>query len=53
MSEKAPLDFQYRIITPQGDEKTMKGTNRLIFDEKNNVIEIIGAVQYITKNDKA
>ncbi|MCP4725358.1 MAG: PAS domain S-box protein, partial [bacterium] len=47
--EKHPLEIDYRIITKDGVLKFVRGTRKLIFDDKGNVIKMIGTLQDITE----
>lgn len=52
LQEKKERNFYYRIITKLGTEKYVFGTNKLCFDDDNNIIEVIGSVQDITEARK-
>jgi len=47
--EKKPDRIEYRIITPDGVEKTMVDTNKLVFDSRGSLKEILGMTQDITE----
>ncbi|WP_346238320.1 PAS domain-containing protein [Niabella insulamsoli] len=44
--------FEERIIRPDGEERTLKSWGRLVLDEKNNPIKMIGACLDITQARK-
>ncbi len=52
LQEKKERNFYYRIITKLRTEKYVFGTNKLCFDDDNNIIEVIGSVQDITEARK-
>ncbi|MCP4723598.1 MAG: PAS domain S-box protein, partial [bacterium] len=47
--EKIPFESEYRIITKDGIMKFVLGTIKLIFDDKGNVIKMVGTLQDITE----
>ncbi|MCP4726586.1 MAG: PAS domain S-box protein [bacterium] len=48
-NEKLPVEFEYRIITKDRVIKFVQGAQKLIFDDKGNVIKMIGNLQDITE----
>lgn len=42
-------DIQYRVITPSGVEKYLYEKTKILYDEDNNPIKVIGIIQDITK----
>jgi PAS domain S-box-containing protein len=52
LSEKKQIYFQYRIITPDGIEKVLEGTNQMYFDNNGNITHLMGHIQDITERKK-
>jgi len=49
LTEQNPLDFEYRIILPDGSLRHISGTNKLIYDKNNKLIAVIGMNLDITE----
>jgi len=52
LTTKKPNTFEYRIVTPNGEIKTVLGTNHLTFDDKGEITEVTGMIQDITKRKR-
>jgi two-component system cell cycle sensor histidine kinase/response regulator CckA len=53
LAEKAPREFEYRIVAASGAEKWMRGMQRFVFDAEGNILRLIGSVQDITARKHA
>jgi len=53
LTEKQSHPFEYRIITHTGIVKWIEVTNKLLFDEKGEIQEIVGTVQDVTDKKEA
>lgn len=47
--EGKEYDIEYRITTPKGIEKFLRGKTKILYDENMNLIKIIGIIQDITE----
>lgn len=44
-----PFDFDYRIITPKGNQKTIHAIGEIMFDEKGNASKLVGTFQDVSE----
>lgn len=49
---RQPFDFYYRIITKEGNEKTLHTQGGLVFDKNGSPFELVGTVQDVTERQK-
>ncbi|WP_304412256.1 EAL domain-containing protein [Methylotenera sp. 73s] len=52
LKQLKPLDFEHRIIRPNGEVRFVHEKGRLIFSEHDNKLHFIGTVQDITERNK-
>jgi len=52
LAEKASKLFEYRILTADGVEKFVQGTNQVILDDNGEISRVVGMVQDVTKRRK-
>ena len=48
-----PLDFNHRIILPDGDERTLHGKGEVYLNNEGNIIRMMGTAQDVTERIKA
>ncbi len=48
-----PLDFNHRIILPDGDERTLHGKGEIYLNNEGNIIRMMGTAQDVTERIKA
>jgi PAS domain S-box-containing protein len=48
-----PLDFLHRIILPNGDERTLHSSGKVILNKEGEIIKMIGTAQDVTERIKA
>ncbi|MDM8541489.1 PAS domain S-box protein [Desulfococcaceae bacterium HSG9] len=53
LSEKRPMLFEYRILTPDHIAKFVRGTNQMNFDQEGNIVEAFGMIIDITESKLA
>ena len=52
VSSKQAQPLEYRIVTIDGEVKTVRGTSRLLFDEKGEVEEVFGTIRDLSASKR-
>ncbi|MHC4424488.1 MAG: PAS domain S-box protein [Planctomycetota bacterium] len=53
MTQRDPVDYEYRVLRADGTEKTVLSRGQVFYDEGDNPVRFLGTIQDITKRKQA
>ena len=53
MTQKEPIDYEYRVVTKDGTVRTVRSRAQVFYDEDDDPVNFMGTIQDITKQKQA